>query len=90
MNMKVMLPTMSTHHHVSHQKMTQIWRMVFDLTYPEVSMFSGAGFNTLIHEALGDTNIEDLWLPYFTLTTDITDSTARIHTHGNSLPSPGA
>ncbi|XP_045105769.1 neuropathy target esterase sws-like isoform X1 [Portunus trituberculatus] len=65
-------------------KMTQIWRMVFDLTYPEVAMFSGAGFNTLIHEALGDTNIEDLWLPYFTLTTDITDSTARIHTHGST------
>lgn len=71
------------------QKMTQIWRMVIDLTYPEVAMFSGAGFNTLIHEALGDTNIEDLWLPYFTLTTDITDSTARIHTHGNLSPPLG-
>ncbi|XP_071517235.1 neuropathy target esterase sws isoform X2 [Panulirus ornatus] len=63
-------------------KMTSIWRMALDLTYPEVSMFSGAGFNKLIHDALGDTNIEDLWLPYFTLTTDITDSAARIHTHG--------
>ncbi|CAL4105283.1 unnamed protein product, partial [Meganyctiphanes norvegica] len=65
-------------------KMTSIWRMALDLTYPEVSMFSGAGFNQLIHEALGDTNIEDLWLPYFTLTTDITDSAARIHTHGDT------
>ncbi|XP_045626226.1 neuropathy target esterase sws isoform X2 [Procambarus clarkii] len=63
-------------------KMTSIWRMALDLTYPEVSMFSGAGFNKLIHDALGDTNIEDLWLPYFTLTTDITDSAPRIHTHG--------
>ncbi|XP_068209771.1 neuropathy target esterase sws isoform X2 [Palaemon carinicauda] len=63
-------------------KMTSKWRMALDLTYPEVSMFSAVGFNKLIHEALGDTNIEDLWLPYFTLTTDITDSVARIHTHG--------
>ena len=62
--------------------MTSKWRMAVDLTYPVVSMFTGAGFNQLIREALGDTNIEDLWLPYFTLTTDITDSTARIHTHG--------
>nr|XP_027217854.1 patatin-like phospholipase domain-containing protein 7 isoform X1 [Penaeus vannamei] len=65
-------------------KMTSIWRMALDLTYPEVSMFSGAGFNKLLHDALGDTNIEDLWLPYFTLTTDITDSVARIHTHGST------
>ncbi|XP_064123033.1 neuropathy target esterase sws-like isoform X3 [Macrobrachium nipponense] len=65
-------------------KMTSKWRMALDLTYPEVSMFSAVGFNKLIHEALGDTNIEDLWLPYFTLTTDITDSVARIHTHGTT------
>ncbi|XP_076050724.1 patatin like phospholipase domain containing sws isoform X1 [Oratosquilla oratoria] len=65
-------------------KMTSIWRMVLDLTYPEVSMFSGTGFNQLIHEAIGDTNIEDLWLPYFTLTTDITDSAMRIHNHGST------
>ncbi|RXG56385.1 Neuropathy target esterase sws [Armadillidium vulgare] len=62
-------------------KMTSKWRYLIDLTYPVVSMFTGAGFNKLISEALGDTNIEDLWLPYFTLTTDITDSCARIHTH---------
>ena len=59
-------------------------RMAMELTYPIVSMFSGIGFNELIREALGDTNIEDLWLPYFTLSTDITDCCARIHSHGES------
>lgn len=70
---------------VSEQKMCSKWRLALELTYPTVSMFSGIGFNKLIRDALGDTHIEDLWLPYFTLTTDITDSAARIHTHGRSL-----
>ncbi|KAF2359787.1 Cyclic nucleotide-binding domain [Trinorchestia longiramus] len=65
-------------------KMTSKWRLALELTYPIVSMFSGIGFNQLIRDVLGDTHIEDLWLPYFTLTTDITDSTARIHTHGST------
>ncbi|KAF0298701.1 Neuropathy target esterase sws [Amphibalanus amphitrite] len=64
-------------------KMTQLWRQIWDLTYPVTSWFSGRGFNALIQEALGDAQIEDLWLPYFTLTTDITDSAMRVHTHGS-------
>ncbi|XP_037081068.1 neuropathy target esterase sws-like isoform X1 [Pollicipes pollicipes] len=64
-------------------KMTQLWRQVWDLTYPVTSWFSGRAFNALIQEALGECQIEDLWLPYFTLTTDITDSSMRVHTHGS-------
>ena len=64
--------------------MTQLWRQIWDLTYPVTSWFSGRGFNALIQEALGDAQIEDLWLPYFTLTTDITDSAMRVHTHGEA------
>ncbi len=66
----------------SDQKMTQVWRQILDLTYPTTAMFSGRAFNGLISEALGERNIEDLWIPYFTLTTDITTSNQRIHTHG--------
>lgn len=48
-------------------------------------MFSGAGFNTMIRETFGeDSLIEDLWLPYFTITTDITSSCMRLHSHGIS------
>lgn len=53
-----------------------------DLTYPMTSMFSGKDFNNTIRSTFGDTFIEDLWLPYFTVTTDITASCMRIHTHG--------
>jgi len=62
--------------------MTQWWRQILDLTYPMTSMFSGRDFNQTLKGTLGDTYIEDLWLPYFTVTTDITSSCMRIHTHG--------
>ncbi|XP_076232249.1 patatin like phospholipase domain containing sws isoform X2 [Calliopsis andreniformis] len=64
------------------KKMTQWWRQILDLTYPVTSMFSGKDFNKTIQATFGDTYIEDLWLPYFTITTDITDSCMRTHTHG--------
>ncbi|XP_011630259.1 neuropathy target esterase sws isoform X2 [Pogonomyrmex barbatus] len=64
------------------KKMTQWWRQIMDLTYPMTSMFSGKDFNKTIQQTFGDTYIEDLWLPYFTITTDITDSCMRTHRHG--------
>lgn len=54
-----------------------------DLTYPSTAMFTGAAFNRIIKEVFRETQIEDLWLPYFTVTTDITSSSMRIHTHGS-------
>lgn len=47
-------------------------------------MFSGRDFNQTIRGTFGDTHIEDLWLPFFTLTTDLTDSCMRVHRHGES------
>ncbi|XP_023708720.1 neuropathy target esterase sws isoform X2 [Cryptotermes secundus] len=65
------------------KKLTQWWRQLLDLTYPVTSMFSGRDFNQTIFSTFGDTHIEDLWLPYFTVTTDITASSMRVHTHGS-------
>ncbi|RZF45186.1 hypothetical protein LSTR_LSTR009957 [Laodelphax striatellus] len=65
------------------KKMTQWWRQLLDLTYPVTSMFTGKDFNQTIYSTFGDTYIEDLWLPYFTVTTDISASAMRIHTHGS-------
>ncbi|XP_030755536.1 neuropathy target esterase sws isoform X3 [Sitophilus oryzae] len=65
------------------KKMTQWWRQILDLTYPVTSMFSGKDFNKTIRGTLGETYIEDLWIPFFTITTDITASCMRIHTHGS-------
>lgn len=64
------------------KKMTKWFLQLLDLTYPITSMFSGREFNKTIRDTFGDVTIEDLWIPYFTLTTDITASCHRIHTNG--------
>ncbi|XP_017489616.1 PREDICTED: neuropathy target esterase sws isoform X1 [Rhagoletis zephyria] len=65
------------------KKMTKWFLQLLDLTYPITSMFSGREFNKTIRDTFGDVAIEDLWIPYFTLTTDITASCHRIHTNGS-------
>ncbi|XP_028910135.1 patatin-like phospholipase domain-containing protein 7 [Ornithorhynchus anatinus] len=62
--------------------MNSVMKTVLDLTYPITSMFSGAAFNNGIRGVFKDKQIEDLWIPYFTVTTDITASAMRIHTDG--------
>ncbi|XP_067087723.1 patatin-like phospholipase domain-containing protein 7 isoform X1 [Osmerus mordax] len=63
--------------------MTSIFKKVLDLTYPVTSMFSGASFNSSVSSALKGKQIEDLWIPYFNITTDITASSMRVHTDGS-------
>lgn len=65
-------------------KMTQWYRQLLDLTYPVTSIFTGRDFNNTIQGTFGDTHIEDLWLPYFNVTTDISSSCMRVHRHGES------
>ena len=62
--------------------MTSYGRQILDLTYPVTSMFSGHAFNNLIEEVFSDRQIEDLWIPYFCITTDISASKMRVHTNG--------
>ncbi|XP_077332852.1 patatin-like phospholipase domain-containing protein 7 isoform X1 [Lithobates pipiens] len=63
--------------------MTSVFKKVLDLTYPITSMFSGAAFNSSISSIFKDKQIEDLWIPYFNITTDITASAMRVHTDGS-------
>lgn len=65
--------------------MTQWYYQLLDLTYPVTSMFSGKGFNDTLISTFGDVYIEDLWIPFFTLTTDISASCSRIHQNGKSF-----
>uniref|UniRef100_A0A673HXN1 lysophospholipase n=1 Tax=Sinocyclocheilus rhinocerous TaxID=307959 RepID=A0A673HXN1_9TELE len=64
-------------------EMTSVFKKMLDLTYPVTSMFSGASFNSSINAVFKDKQIEDLWIPYFNITTDITASTMRVHTDGS-------
>ncbi|XP_030208356.1 neuropathy target esterase isoform X2 [Gadus morhua] len=62
--------------------MNSVFKTVLDLTYPITSMFSGSAFNTSIYKVFLDKQAEDLWLPYFNVTTDITASSMRVHQDG--------
>lgn len=62
--------------------MSSIWSLMMDFTYPVTSLLSGNRFNRKIESVLRDCNIEDLWLPYFCITTDVTASKMRVHTQG--------
>nr|CAB3264982.1 patatin-like phospholipase domain-containing protein 7 [Phallusia mammillata] len=62
--------------------MGSILGKILDLTYPYASMFSGSSFNRAIENVFKELQIEDLWLPFFTISTDITSSKMRVHTDG--------
>uniref|UniRef100_A0AAY4EI32 lysophospholipase n=2 Tax=Denticeps clupeoides TaxID=299321 RepID=A0AAY4EI32_9TELE len=64
-------------------EMTSVFKKALDLTYPVTSMFSGAAFNSGISAIFNSKQIEDLWIPYFNITTDITNSSMRVHTDGS-------
>lgn len=72
----------------SHQwamNMTSYLKQIIDLTYPLTSMFTGRQFNQTIEDVFGNRQIEDLWIPYFCITTDISASKMRIHMNGLCL-----
>uniref|UniRef100_A0A8D3E0V3 lysophospholipase n=1 Tax=Scophthalmus maximus TaxID=52904 RepID=A0A8D3E0V3_SCOMX len=70
--------------------MTSYFKKILDLTYPVTSMFSGASFNSGISSVFKGKQIEDLWLSYFNITTDITASSMRVHTDADVARSMGA
>jgi len=63
-------------------RMASLWRFVTDVTYPLVSYTTGHEFNRGIFKCFADTHIEDMWLPYFCNTTNITWSRMEVHTSG--------
>ncbi|ODV62023.1 lysophospholipase [Ascoidea rubescens DSM 1968] len=65
-------------------RMSSIWRMITDLTYPITSYTTGHEFNRGIWKAFGQSRIEDFWLQYFCNSTNITNSEMEIHSSGYS------
>lgn len=65
-------------------RVSSLWRMLFDLTYPATSYTTGHEFNRSVWKAFGDSQIEDFWLRYFANSTNITHSRMEIHKSGYS------
>ncbi|XP_023219823.1 patatin-like phospholipase domain-containing protein 7 [Centruroides sculpturatus] len=64
-------------------KKTSSWQSyLYDITFPRTAMFTGCCFNENLKKIFNNTQIEDLWLPYFTVSTDITNSSMRVHEIG--------
>src|SRR5205823_2434151 len=53
-----------------------------DLTLPLVSMLSGAAFTKQLIEACGETQVEDLWLPFFCVSANLTRGEVMVHQNG--------
>jgi predicted acylesterase/phospholipase RssA/CRP-like cAMP-binding protein len=61
------------------------FRAIFwDLTFPLVSFMTGEAFSNRMIRLFGgtETQVEDTWLPYFAVSTNLTTRTAHIHTRG--------
>ncbi len=56
--------------------------MIFDLTLPFSSILSGKKFVKALEDHFGDTQIEDLWLPYFCVSTNLTRAETKTHRTG--------
>lgn len=58
-------------------------KYIMDMTFPYVSLFSGESINGSLVEIFGDIQIEDLRIPFFTCTTDLSNNSIRQHRTGS-------
>lgn len=56
---------------------------VLDYTLPMVSLTKGSRIARSAEATFGSREIEDLWLSYFAMSTDLTTSRSHIHDHGS-------
>jgi len=66
-------------------RLGSVHHLLSDLTLPLLSLFSGDGFDELVQEALsfGPQRIEDTWLQYFCITTNLNKGEAHNHQVGD-------
>lgn len=64
------------------RRISSLWRMALDLTYPITSYTTGYEFNRGIWKIFRSYEIEDFWIKYYCNSTNITNSTMDIHETG--------
>jgi NTE family protein/lysophospholipid hydrolase len=62
---------------------SQYFRRFFDFTLPIVSLIKGRKIEKNLEGALGDKRIEDLFIPFFCVSTNLTRAEQVIHTRGS-------
>ena len=63
---------------------TQAFKSLMDPTLPLTSLLAGERITRMIFDQTGDWDIEDYWLPYFCVSTNLTTGQTRVHRRGNS------
>ncbi len=53
-----------------------------DIAFPMIAMTRGGRVRERMQEHFGDVEIPDLWLPYFCVSSDLTDGVYRLHRRG--------
>jgi NTE family protein len=53
-----------------------------DYTLPLIALVRGKKVDARLFEHFGDRNIEDLWLPFFCVSSNLTTGTTHVHRHG--------
>ena len=56
---------------------------LLDYTLPVVSLVKGRRISASIDAQLGDWDVEDLWLPYYCVSTNLTQSRLEVHRRGD-------
>jgi lysophospholipid hydrolase len=59
------------------------WSKLTDFTLPMASLIAGRRINDLIQGQCGEWDFEDLWLPFFSIATDLTTAHSVVHRRGN-------
>jgi predicted acylesterase/phospholipase RssA/CRP-like cAMP-binding protein len=54
----------------------------FDYTFPITALMAGAEMTTVVQEMFGDAQLEDMWIPCFCITTNLSRSTMLVHELG--------
>jgi NTE family protein/lysophospholipid hydrolase len=62
---------------------SQYFRRFFDYTLPVISLIRGRKIEQNLHDALGDKQIEDLPLPFFCISTNLTRAEQVVHNKGS-------
>ncbi len=61
---------------------TEQFRNFFDYTLPAVAVLKGEKIAAKLTKVLGDTDITDLWIPYYCVSTNLTTAGAYYHDRG--------
>lgn len=66
------------------QLSSSYWFYILDLTFPMTSYFNGIHFTKSIADIFKKDKIEDFWLNYYCVSTDLTSHGQRVHMNGTA------